>query len=114
MSGTIITFSLICDKCTRTRAFHGASRHDCKVRAMRAGWVQENGQDVCPTCPARRVRLCTFESDLPCDREQYYPQRQQRRRWESDSWCKEHLEANRPEWPKLDTSKIEHDVRIEY
>lgn len=207
--GQIITFSLICDKCTRTQAFHGASQHDCKVRAMRAGWVQDKCtachgtgkhwlamqdryedtpcrtcggvatvKDVCPTCPARRVRLCTFDGEKfpvrkmqayhpffegnlltrysilsedhmhsfnvdggkdvtegeaiealfgqlakqglrpsrdamelpanvqaetlmverPCPNEQYYPQRQQRRGWESDSWCKEHLDGNRPEW----------------
>jgi hypothetical protein len=83
---------LMCDKCTRFQMFHGSSQLHCYVQAIRAGWVQENGKDICKRCPAVRRLLCGYSTD--CQNEQHYPLRKQRKGWESDTWCKMHIEGN--------------------
>lgn len=46
---------LLCRKCTRTEQFLGDTTVDCRIAAVKAGWVYEGETWVCQKCPAVRV-----------------------------------------------------------
>ena len=47
---------LLFRKCTRTEQFLGETTVDCRIAAVKAGWVYEGETWVCPKCPAVRVQ----------------------------------------------------------
>lgn len=47
---------MLCRKCTRTDRFVGETTVDCRMAAVKAGWVYEGETWVCPKCPAARIQ----------------------------------------------------------
>lgn len=52
---TLIRFT--CAKCTRQAAIAGETYVDAIIKARKKGWVHDNGDEICPKCPAVRTKV---------------------------------------------------------